>query len=159
MYVKHNGVLNDPNSHLETKIKRLVAASVPGLDYDNVTIIGERARFSDFPLGLSVGGGEEEKQFVSIWSIIIAKESVTRFRLFFFSFTILILILTVSLIWLCWKIYPFLKEHGGVKGLFKLHHLSVEKKGPEKPVETKEPPKEDKSNEEKSLADKDVDQT
>lgn len=159
VYVKHNGVLDDPNSHLTTKIKRLVAASVPGLDYDNVTIIGERARFSDFPLGVTPGSSEDEKQYVSIWSIIIAKESVTRFRIFFFTFTILILILMVSLIWLCWKIYPFLKDHGGIKGLFKLHPLNVEKKEPEKPVDTKEPPKESKGNEEKSLADKDVDQT
>ena len=113
VYVKHNGVLDDPNSHLTTKIKRLVAASVPGLDYDNVTVIGERARFSDFPQGIVATANEEEKHYVSIWSIIIAKESVTRFRIFFFSFTIVILILTIALIWLCWKIYPFLKDQGG----------------------------------------------
>jgi type III secretion protein J len=50
VWVKHNGVLDDPNSHLVSKIKRLVAASVPGLDYDNVTVIGERARFNETPV-------------------------------------------------------------------------------------------------------------
>lgn len=159
VYVKHNGVLDDPNSHLITKIKRLVAASVPGLDYDNVTIIGERARFSDFPLG--VAPSEEEKHYVNIWSIVLAKESVTRFRILFFGFTILLLTLGILLIWLCWKIYPLLKERGGIKSLFHLHSLPVEKTEPteEKPEEKKESPKEKPSEENKSLADKDVDQT
>lgn len=160
VYVKHNGVLDDPNSHLTTKIKRLVAASVPGLDYDNVTIIGERARFSDFPLGIAPS--EEEKHYVNIWSIIIAKESVTRFRILFFTFTVLLLILTIALIWVCWKIYPFLKDQGGIKGLFHLHSLATGKTEPEKPEKTednKEPPKEGQSDQNKSLADKDVDQT
>lgn len=160
VYVKHNGVLDDPNSHLTTKIKRLVAASVPGLDYDNVTVIGERARFSDFPVGLTTGSAEEEKQYVSIWSIIIAKESVFRFRIFFFSFTILILILMLSLIWLFWKIYPLLKGQGGMKSLLKLHPFHAESKEPEKPpVEEKDTSKEEVKDEKKSLVDKDVDQT
>lgn len=159
VYVKHNGVLDDPNSHLTTKLKRLVAASVPGLDYDNVTIIGERARFADFPLGIGQGSSEEEKHYVSIWSVVVAKESVTRFRIIFFTFTILLLLLTIALIWLLWKTYPFLKEHGGLKSLFKLHQAEVEKTETEKPIEAKEPPKESKSDNEQSLADKDVDQT
>lgn len=158
VYVKHNGVLDDPNSHLITKIKRLVAASVPGLDYDNVTIIGERARFSDFPIG--VAQTDEEKNYVNIWSITIAKESVTRFRILFFIFTILLLILTVSLIWLCWKIFPLLRDKGGIKTLFHLHSLQTEKSEPEKIEEKKESsPKEKTDEENKSLADKDVDQT
>jgi type III secretion protein J len=162
VYVKHNGVLDDPNSHLITKIKRLVAASVPGLDYDNVTIIGERARFSEFPIG-AAAASEEEKQYVNVWSIIIAKESVTRFRILFFAFTILLLTLCVALIWLCWKIYPFIKDKGGIKALFHLHAIPAEKTEttePEKPApETKETPKEKPSEDAKSLADKDVDQT
>jgi len=32
IYVKHQGVLEDPNSHIEVKIKRLVSGSVNGLD-------------------------------------------------------------------------------------------------------------------------------
>lgn len=44
VYVKHSGVLDDPNSHLVQKIKRLVASSITGLDYDDVTVIGDRAR-------------------------------------------------------------------------------------------------------------------
>lgn len=159
VYVKHNGVLDDPNSHLITKIKRLVAASVPGLDYDNVTIIGERARFSDLPIGGLQP--EEEKHYVNIWSIVIAKESMTKFRILFFAFTILLLTLAVALIWLLWKLLPLLKDKGGIKALFSLHSLQAEPPESEKIEEKKENPnpKEKTAEESKSLADKDVDQT
>ncbi len=98
VYVKHNGVLDDPNSHLITKIKRLVAASITGLDYNDVTVISDRARGSE----LSDFGPptEEEKSYVNIWTIILAKESVTRFRIIFFTFSFLILIMALALIWL-----------------------------------------------------------
>lgn len=124
VYIKHNGVLDDPNSHLLTKIKRLVSASVTGLDYDNVTVISDRARFSEYPGGTLEGSFEGEKQYVNVWSIILAKESLTRFRIIFFTFVILILILLLSLIWLSYKIYPILEKQGGVKELFHLHPLT-----------------------------------
>ncbi len=158
VYVKHNGVLDDPNSHLVTKIKRLVAASVPGEDYDNVTVIGERARFSDLPITNSAAA-EEEKHFVSIWSIIIAKDSVSRFRVVFFSFTLLILLMAVLLIWMIWKMHPVLKAHGGVRALFHLKPITVEKAAAAEPAEEKEMSKEEKKEEEKGLVDKDVDNT
>jgi len=167
VYVKHNGVLDDPNSHLTTKIKRLVAASVPGLDYDNVTVIGERARFSD--LSLTPTGSEEEKQYVSVWSIIIAKDSVTLFRIIFFSFTIAILLLLLLLAWLCWKFLPVLKSHGGLKELFHLKPITGDEVEPAKVEEVKDAAKDaaatpaagtpGDASKEKSLADKDVDQT
>lgn len=161
VYVKHNGVLDDPNSHLVTKIKRLVAASVAGLDYDNVTVIGERAGFSELaPLGIS-SGNEEERQYVSVWSIIIAKDSVTRFRIIFFSFTLLILLMALILTWIFWKIYPLLKKHGGTKQLFTLHPIHTEEVPAVKSEEEKkEAPAETKvDNENPSTIDKDVDQT
>jgi len=157
VYVKHNGILDDPNSHLTTKIKRLVAASVPGLDYDNVTVIGERARFSDVQIGSLSGPSDDQKEYVNVWSIIIAKDSVTRFRVVFFTFTILILLLSVCFIWLCWKMYPLLKSHGGLKELLNLHPLPAEKK--EAPPAAKEEVKEEPKAGESTVADKDVDQT
>lgn len=161
VFVKHNGILEDPNSHLVTKIKRLVAAGVPGLDYDNVTVVGERARYHELQPDFALSSVEENKQYVTVWSLIIGKESLTRFRIVFFSFTILILLLALALIWLLWKIYPLLKEHGGgLKDLLHLKPIAVEKKAEKPKTEDapKEPPKEEKSKEE-SLADKDVDQT
>lgn len=127
VYVKHSGVLDDPNSHLMSKIKRLVASSVTGLDYDNVTVIPDRARYSEYQTGLT-GTVEEEKQYVNIWSVIVAKESVTRFRTIFFSFVVFCFILILSLVWIGWKIYPVLGSSGGFKELFTLHPIKLEGK-------------------------------
>lgn len=146
VYVKYAGMLEDPNVHLTSKIKRLVAASVTGLDYDNVTVILDRARFGESTSGISQLGGEE-KSFVKIWSVVVAQESVTQFRLLFFSFSILILLLIVSIIWLGWKFYPVLKNHGGWKELFRIHPIheeasakTLEEKKEAKDKEKKEEP-------------------
>lgn len=163
VYVKHNGVLDDPNSHLVTKIKRLVAASITGLDYDNVTVIADRARFNEalgafFPSSTS----DEDKQYVSIWTIILAKESATRFRVIFFTFSLLILLLLLSLIWLLWKLYPILKNHGGFRELFHLHPIAVEAVSPPVSETPAEPAGEDKGKKKESdsgLIDKDIDET
>lgn len=134
VYVKHSGVLDDPNAHLVTRIKRLVAGSVNGLDYDNVTVISDRARFGESNFG-GFSSGEEEHPTVHVWSLIIAKESLFRFRLIFFSFTIIITILTLALGWLLWKISPLLMDSAGIKKLLSLHPLHFEQ---ESPVKTKE---------------------
>jgi type III secretion protein J len=131
VYVKHNGVLDDPNIHLNTKIKRLVAASVPNLDYDNVTVIGDTIRNSGFDRGSST---DENKQYVNVWTMIIAKESVSRFRIVFLAFVIFILLLCLTIVWMGWKVYPLLQRCGGIKELFHIHPLKLE----EKPKEDKE---------------------
>lgn len=128
VYVKHSGVLDDPNSHLMSKIKRLVASSITGLDYDNVTVIPDRARYSEYQTALT-GTSDEEKQYVSIWSVIVAKESVTRFRTIFFSFVIFSFLILLSMIWIGWKIYPILNKSGGIKEFFSLHPLTIDGKG------------------------------
>lgn len=126
VYVKHSGVLDDPNTHLVSRIKRLVAGSVNGLDYDHVTVIGDRARFTEPSLtGLQGSFGEEERPYVQVWSLTIAKESLTRFQLIFFSFTFVLLLFLLSLIWLLWKLLPVLPEMGGVRRLFSLHPLQL----------------------------------
>lgn len=123
VFVKHNGVLDDPNAHLATRIKRLVAGSINGLDYDNVTVIGDRAKYGDLTSTFQSSIGEEEKQFVNVWSIVLAKESLTRFRLIFFSFTILILLLILAFVWFLWKFLPLLKEVASKKQLFTLQPI------------------------------------
>ncbi len=157
VYVKHNGVLDDPNSHLVTKIKRLVASSITGLDYNDVTVIGDRARGSEYTAP-TTPSENEEKSYVQIWTIVLAKDSVTRFRVVFFSFSFLILVMALALIWLTWKIYPLLRAHGGVKELFHLQPLKggkpeAEEEHKEKEEEKAKPP------EEKGLIDKDIDET
>lgn len=126
VYIKHSGVLDDPNAHLPTRIRRLVAGSVNGLDFDNVTVIGDRARFTDVNPGGFLALGEEERPYVNVWTITLAKDSLTRFRLIFFSFTITILLLLLLLAWLLWKIFPLLKAQGGIKQLLSLHPIDLE---------------------------------
>lgn len=152
VYVKHNGVLDDPNSHLISKIKRLVASSVTGLSYDDVTIIPDRARYGEVQPG-SVGlGGEEEKQFVSVWSMVIAKESLTMFRVIFVSLSALILLLLLLLVWIIWKIFPLLKQYGGFRELFHLHPIKALPLAEQTPEEKGEKPEgEAESEEEKNV--------
>lgn len=123
VYVKHTGVLDDPNSHLITKIRRLVASSVQGLDYDNVNVIPDRARFSEVPYR-PTANAHEEKDYVSIWTIVIAKESTTRFQVIFFSFLVIILMLLITLSWVIWKFYPLVNKLGGIKQLFSPHPMN-----------------------------------
>lgn len=148
VYIKHSGVLDDPNAHLVTRIKRLVAGSVPGLDYDNVTVIGDRARYSETYGGAFQSGSEEEKSFVNVWSITLAKDSLSRFRIIFFSLTTSLLLLLLSLLWLFWKFFPLIKQVG-FKQLLNYHPFHAENFGVstenvvEKEKTNPEPPKED----------------
>ncbi len=157
VFVKHNGILDDPNSHLITKIKRLVAASVTGLSYDDVTVIPVRAQVNESSTGIINNAPTEERQYVDVWSLIIAQESLFRFRIIFFSFVLLIFLLLILLVWICWKVSPLLNRYGGFKELFHLHPIKLEQKPEEeKPEEKEAAKKEAKSAEEE---DKDVDVT
>jgi len=137
IYVKHQGIIDDPNAHLENKIKRLISGSISGLDINDVTVVSDRSRFTDITLDQmpeSIGGAPGE--YVSIWNIILSKKSVTRFRAIFFLITILAVALAVALGWVMWKLYPLLKKQGGMKELFSpVPILSVKK-----PKDTDKPP-------------------
>ncbi len=120
VFVKHQGILDDPNIQLVPKIKRLVAGSVVGLSYDNVTVVTDTARFAAVPIEL--GGAaplpEQERQFERVWSVIVAKDSVGRFRTIFFALCIVILLLAALLAWMIWKLFPTLQRTGGMTQLF-----------------------------------------
>ncbi len=149
VYVKHTGVLDDPNSHLTSKIKQLVASAVPGLNYDNVTVVGDRARFNEGNLDI-ISKRTEEQNFVKVWSLIIAKDSLTRFQIMFFTFFILILIFFLMTCWLAWKIHPLLKKRGGYKKLFSMAQLPEEiQKTPEEKAQEDKAKSEEKKDESK----------
>lgn len=152
VYVKYSPLLDDPNVHLATKVKQLVASGVPGLDYDNVTVVLDRARFAN--IDLAATPSREEKNFVNIWSVIVAQESVTKFRVIFFTFIILILLLLTLLGWLLWKLSPVVDRLGGFKSLFGLAPLAA-------PKLTEEPKADEKSAEErpKEAADSEIEET
>lgn len=143
VYVKHNGVLDDPNTHLESKIRRLVSNSVPGLNYDNVTVVGERTRYGVAGaegVELAVGSSHEE-ELVSVWDIILAKRSLPRFRAIFFAFFVTLLLFLIGMLWMLWKLYPVLKNAGGLSKLFSIHplaHVEAKKKTPEEEEEERE---------------------
>jgi type III secretion protein J len=139
VYVKHQGVLDDPNSHLIIKIKRLIAGSVSGLDINDVAVISDRSRFTDITLTPNTesleGGRMMEKEYVSIWSIVMSKNSAARFRILFFTLTIFTIVFAGIMGWLFWKFYPLLKRKGGIKDL--LHPTPIQE-------ETQTPPEEKK---------------
>lgn len=157
VWIKHSGVLDDPNSHLRTKIQRFVASSVTGLDPDDVTVIGERSRLGE-SLGLGMGPAEE-KQYVQTWSVIIAKESLTRFRVIFFTFTVILLCLLLSLIWILWKIYPLLSKSGGLRSLFSIHALNADSSADKKASSPAKPAKAEPEKIDQSDVDRDIDET
>ena len=109
VYVKHLGVLEDPNSQLETKIKRLLAGSVQGLDFDNVAVISDRSRFSDISLSPDselISSKDRTREYVSVWSVVMTKGSLSKFRTIFFTLIFLVLIFGALLAWLALKNYP-----------------------------------------------------
>lgn len=144
VYVKHSGVLDDPNTHLLTKIKRLVSSSISGLKFDFVTVIPDRARFSDTALVGFQGGFDEEKEFVTIWTVIVAKESVSRFRLIFLSSTLMILVLILGFVWTLWKTLPLLEQYGGFSALLHLKPIIAKEVEEEETEEGEEEEAEEK---------------
>ncbi len=135
VYVKHQGIVDDPNSHLVSKIKRLVAGSVSGLDINDVTVISDKSRFTDISLGASLEASPLQPQdYTSIWSIVLSKDSVLRFRFLFISLIIGNIFLLVLAAWVIWKVYPILRGHGGLRSL-----LSAE---PITPLEVEQPKEE-----------------
>ncbi|NGX59665.1 MAG: Nodulation protein NolT [Chlamydiae bacterium] len=118
IFVKHNGILDDPNSHLVTKIKRLVSGSVTGLDINNVTVISDRSRFTDITLKEKPEGiTPKSKEYVSIWSIVMSKASAGRFRALFFLMIFGVILFALLCGWMFWKFYPILRKRGMKKFL------------------------------------------
>lgn len=109
VYIKHQGIAEDPNSHLETKIKRLVAASITNLHYDDVTVVTDRSRFTDIvlePNGEPISNMAHGQTYASIWNIVMTKSSLSRFRWIFFSLMIALLLFGTALGWMLYKFYP-----------------------------------------------------
>ncbi|MES2345603.1 MAG: type III secretion inner membrane ring lipoprotein SctJ [Chlamydiota bacterium] len=127
VYVKHQGILDDPNSHLVTKIKRLVSGSVTGLDINDVTVISDRSRYTDITMAQVTDElTPKSKEYVSIWSMVINKASLGTFRVIFFTLLILSIFFAVLTGWLIWKFYPILRKEGGFKIL--LNPLPIKQK-------------------------------
>jgi len=141
VYVKHQGVIDDPNIHLENKIKRLISGSITGLDINDVTVVSDRSRFTDITIGMSPESlSGKPGEYVSIWNIDMRKESAARFRFLFFFITAIAVILAMAFGWLVWKFYPTLKKKGTLRGLMSPIPWLGSKKSSEEPPQ--EPPPE-----------------
>lgn len=109
VYIKHQGIMEDPNSHLDTKIKRLVSSSINGLEFENVSVISDRSRIADIQLtmeGEPISAKALKENYVSIWSIVMTKSSLGKFRFVFFSLILLNLLFAGGLGWMVYKFYP-----------------------------------------------------
>lgn len=136
VYVKHQGILDDPNSHLVMKIKRLVAGSVNGLDVNDVTVISDRSRFTDITLSpMAEALTPKAREYVSIWSIIMSKGSAGRFRFLFFTLIFGLIFFALVAAWLFWKLYPVIRKRGGVRQLLKPAPIQTTTDHEEKPPE------------------------
>lgn len=120
VYIRHRGILDNPNSILVTKIKRFVASSIPGMSMDNVSVITDRALLSDVGANL-----DKERQMISVWGIVLARGSLTQFRVIFYCLIIFTLLILGTLGWLIWKFLPLL-EKKGFSWLMKLDQYSSE---------------------------------
>lgn len=131
VYLKHQGIVDDPNSHLITKIKLLVSGSVTGLNVNDVTVISDRARLTDMLLAKRADGmAIEPKEYVKVWGITVNKDSAGRFR-FLFLVLLLLTLICISLIgWSAWKFYPMISKKNFFKNFFKPTPITHEEKGP-----------------------------
>lgn len=116
VYIKHRGILDNPNSVVVSKIKRLVASAVPGLIPENVSVISDRAAYSDIningPWGLT-----DEMDYVSVWGIILAKSSLGKFRFIFYMLILALFLISCGLMWVIWKTHMVINTLGGMKSL------------------------------------------
>ncbi len=118
VYVKHRGVLDNPNAIMVNKIKRLVSSALPGLTVDNVSVIADRVLMSDVAFDREEGSPCYD--YISIWGLILAKQSALAFRLIFFFLLFLVFVLLAALVWIAWKGHLLIKNWG-LKSLFALH--------------------------------------
>ncbi|MCI5051516.1 MAG: EscJ/YscJ/HrcJ family type III secretion inner membrane ring protein [Simkaniaceae bacterium] len=143
VYVKHQGVVDDPNIHLENKIKRLVSGSVPNLDINDVTVVSDRSRFTDVTVGEISEAFSDGGEYVSIWSIVMSKQSAGRFRFIFFVILILAILFAALVGWILWKVYPIIRKNGGLKELINPIPITQTKDEANPPSMGEQPPGEE----------------
>lgn len=123
VYVKHNGILDDPNEQMRSKIKRLVSSSVIGLAYEDVTVIGERLSSATQSIiyGSQLDPASEQK-YVKVLGMEMSKQSLMALRAVIGTLSALIVILIVVAGWFVWKNSYFISNNW--KELFHLSPFS-----------------------------------
>jgi len=112
VYIKHQGVMEDPNSHLEVKVKRLMAGSVNGLSLKTYRSSPTVSRFADIslqPEGEMIGSRALQQTYVSIWGLVLTKSFAHSLPLDFLHIHPLLLLFAAAVGWLVYKFYPLLR--------------------------------------------------
>lgn len=113
VYIKHLGVFDEPNNHLETKIKKLISGSIENLSFEDVAIIPDKAHISSISLTPEadiISANDKSKEYVSIWSIIMTKNSAGKFRSIFFILISVVFAFGGVIGWLIYKYYPLMRK-------------------------------------------------
>lgn len=129
VFVKHDGILDDPNNLYVQKIRRYISGSVTDLSYDDVTVVTDRARFTDInlrslePKSAATPWGNQD--FVKIWSIVVSNDSAGAFRTILFLFCFFLLILILAFAWCVWKFQGVFKQIKSFKSFFSATPMNI----------------------------------
>ena len=104
VYIKHQGVLDDPNNQLSNKIRRLLSGSVSNLSVDDVIVVSDRSKYADVTLPPSIEPIMATAEWRSVLGIIVEESSVGGFQLLLGTLLVIILLLLVAVGWLVWKL-------------------------------------------------------
>lgn len=123
VFIKHDGVLNDPNNLIVQKIRRFVSGSVINLTFDDVTVVTDQARFTDISLASLSPKTEAtpwgNQDFVKIWSIVVSANSASAFRTILFLFCLFSILFILVLGWMIWKFQNIFKKMNNYKEFLK----------------------------------------
>jgi type III secretion protein J len=90
-----------------------LAGSVNGLDYENVSVISDRARLSDIQINMEgevIGAKQLQQTYVSIWGVVMTKSSLARFRTIFFLFIGALVLFAAAIGYLIYRFYPLMRK-------------------------------------------------
>lgn len=129
VFVKHDGILDDPNNLLTQKIRRYISGSIVDLRYEDVTVVTDRARFTDINLRSLEPSSEAtpwgNHDFVKIWSIVVSSDSAGSFRTILFLFCFFMLLLILAFAWSAWKFQGAFKQIKSFKSFFSTKPMNV----------------------------------
>ena len=129
VFVKHDGILDDPNNLLTQKIRRYISGSIVDLRYEDVTVVTDRARFTDINLRSLEPSSEAtpwgNHDFVKIWSIVVSNDSAGSFRTILFLFCFFMLLFILAIAWSAWKFQGAFKQIKSFKSFFSTEPMNI----------------------------------
>lgn len=125
VYIKHAGVLDDPNSQLGSKVRRLLSGAVPNLSIDDVTVVSERSMISDLSVTPTVEAGTRPSDWGSVVGVVVERSSISKLRWIVGTLTLLMFAFLASTLWLLWKVTRILQQQGW-RSLLQLAPLTLE---------------------------------